>query len=96
MSADTAQQHDQSLEKFISLANEMVQEGMTVSQVSWALMSASGVFATYAAAGNQGRLAESGIDKVVDAYKKNLQNIQALKKNMAEQQAGAAGTATSD
>ncbi|MEO0438711.1 MAG: DUF3144 domain-containing protein [Pseudomonadota bacterium] len=80
MNAEQTEQHDNCMARFIDLANEMSKEGLSTSQVSWALMSASGIFATYAAAGNAGGLSESGIEKVVDAYKQNLTNIQALKK----------------
>ncbi|MEM1143017.1 MAG: DUF3144 domain-containing protein [Pseudomonadota bacterium] len=78
------EQHDQCMERFIALANEMKDDGIPVAQVSWALMTASGIYATYSVAGNSGGLTDSGIQKVADAYKKNLSNIQALKKSLAD------------
>ena len=49
--------------------------------VSAALMSASGIYATYTVAGNSGALELSGVDKVVNAYRRNLEHIQARKKD---------------
>ena len=73
-------QHDDCMRRFIELANEMKDEGVPVNLVSWALMSASGIYATYSVVGNDGGLNESGVQKVADAYHKNLANIQVLKK----------------
>ena len=66
-------------ERFIALANEMKNEGKSQQMVNAALMSASGIYATYTAAGNEGGLTASGVDKVVGVYKANLQNVQKLK-----------------
>ena len=74
-----SKQHDDCMRKFIALANELKAGGVPVQVVSWSLMSASGVYATYSVAGNDGGLSESGIEKVTDAYKKNLVKIQAAK-----------------
>ena len=73
-------QHDDCMRRFINLANELKNEGMPVNIVSWSLMSASAIYATYSVVGNDGGLNDSGVDKVAEAYKKNLANIQALKK----------------
>lgn len=79
--------HNQATNEFIELANEMVNErGFEQSLVSAALMAASGVYATFVAAGNQGFLAPGGIDKVVNMYKKNLSYIQDRKKEDLEAQ----------
>ncbi|MDP5053595.1 MAG: DUF3144 domain-containing protein [Congregibacter sp.] len=80
MSDDQTQQHDDCMQRFIDLANAMKDEGVPVNVVSWSLMTASGIYATYSVTGNSGGLNPSGVDKVVDAYKQNLSNIQALKK----------------
>ncbi len=80
MSNDQNQQHDDCMQRFITLANTMKDEGVPVNVVSWALMSASGIYATYSVVGNSGGLNPSGVDKVADAYKQNLTNIQALRK----------------
>jgi hypothetical protein len=80
MSTDKEAQHQACLERFIALANEMSGEGVGVDVVSWALMSASAVHASYSVAGNEGGLTESGVDKVADAYRQNLSRIQELKR----------------
>lgn len=83
MSENTAQQHDTCMRRFIALANEMRDSGVEPNVVSWALMTASGIYSTYSVAGNDGGLTESGIDRVADAYKRNLATIQEAKKNQA-------------
>ncbi|MFK8043777.1 DUF3144 domain-containing protein [Congregibacter sp.] len=80
MSDDQTKQHDDCMQRFIDLANTMKDEGVPVNVVSWSLMTASAIYATYSVTGNSGGLNPSGVDKVVDAYKQNLTNIQALKK----------------
>jgi len=85
MSDAQGQQHQQCMERFVALANEMKNEGMPVEVVSWALMTASGVYATYSVAGNEGGLTDSGVTKVADAYRENLANIQKLKKSTSGQ-----------
>ncbi|MFT7289344.1 MAG: hypothetical protein ACI87W_003474 [Halieaceae bacterium] len=84
MSESQAQQHDECNQRLIELANQMKDEGLPVSVVSWALMTASGIYATYSVAGNAGGLNPSGIDKITDAYRQNLTNIQELKKSQIE------------
>lgn len=78
--------HDYCTRKFIELANELKGEGMDVPLVSAALMAASGIYATYASAGNDGALQPSGVNKVVAMYRKNLEHIQKRKKAEAEKQ----------
>lgn len=79
--------HNQATNEFIQLANEMVNErGFDSKLVSAALMAASGVYATFIAAGNKGFLAPGGVDKVVDMYKNNLTYIQKRKKEELEAQ----------
>lgn len=87
MAEDRNEQHQACMERFIALANAMKDEGIGTDVISWALMTASGVHATYSVAGNEGGLTESGIDKVADAYRKNLANIQVLKKRQAGESA---------
>lgn len=86
MSDDQAHQHDDCMQRFVDLANTMKDEKVPVSVVSWALMTASGIYATYSVTGNSGGLNPTGIDKVADAYRQNLSNIQALRKNQQDQQ----------
>jgi hypothetical protein len=77
--------HNQAMSEFIQMANTMVNEkGFDMKLVSAALMGASGVYATFTAAGNKGFLAEGGVDRVAEMYKKNLSYIQARKKEELE------------
>jgi hypothetical protein len=79
--------HNKATEQFIQLANKMANdEGQDIRLISAALMAASGVYATFMAAGNQGFLAPGGIDKVAELYKKNLNYIQDRKKQELESQ----------
>ena len=72
--------HNHCTQKFIELANEMKDEGYDTKLVSAALMSASGIYATYVSAGNEGGLQPSGVDKVVMMFRRNLEHIQEIKK----------------
>jgi len=72
--------HNHCTTRFIDLANELKDAGHDAKLVSAALMTASGIFATFAAAGNQGVLEPSGVDKVVNLYRSNLEFIQDRKK----------------
>jgi hypothetical protein len=74
------QNHNHCTGKFIDLANELKEQGYNSQLVSAALMAASGIYATYTAAGNSGALEQSGVDKVADMYKRNLEHIQERKK----------------
>jgi len=79
--------HNQATNEFIELANKMVNErGFDQNLVSAALMAASGVYATFIAAGNQGFLADQGVEKVATMYKNNLAYIQTRKKEELEAQ----------
>ncbi|MBB6521177.1 DUF3144 domain-containing protein [Pseudoteredinibacter isoporae] len=69
---------------FIKLANDLKDEGGEIQVISAALMSASGIYATYTTSGNEGYLHQSGIDKVTEVYKNNLTFIQSMKKAEAE------------
>ena len=72
--------HNNCTHKFIELANELSAEGKSAQLISAALMAASGIYATYTTAGNAGALEPSGVDKVVNLYRKNLEHIQNRKK----------------
>jgi hypothetical protein len=78
--------HNECTTRFIKLANEMKEEGLDIRLVNAALMAASGIYATYSAAGNAGALEPTGVDKVVTMYRQNLEHIQKRKK--AEIQSG--------
>ncbi|SMG65967.1 conserved hypothetical protein [methanotrophic bacterial endosymbiont of Bathymodiolus sp.] len=79
MTKPNMQEYNQLSARFIALANEMKNEGKSQQMVNAALMSASGIYATYTAAGNDGGLNASGVEKVVAVYKANLENVQKLK-----------------
>jgi len=97
--------HNRATTAFIDLANKLAkEEDQDVKIVSAALMAASGIYATFTTAGNEGVLAPSGVDKVAEMYKNNLAYIQDRKKQelkaqgkepkpLAELQAEAAATA---
>ncbi len=77
--------HNQAMSEFIQMANSMVNDkGFDMKLVSAALMAASGVYATFTAAGNEGFLAPGGVDRVAEMYKKNLSYIQDRKKEELE------------
>jgi len=81
---EQTQQHDACMQRFIDLANAMKDEGVPVNVVSWSLMTACGIYATYSVVGNEGGLNPSGVDKVADAFRQNLLNIQSLRKQQQE------------
>ena len=68
------------MNKLIELANDLNKEGHNKNLVSAALMSASAIYATFVGAGNTGALEPSGVDKVVNLYRNNLEHIQSRKK----------------
>jgi len=72
--------HNRATTAFIDLANKLAkEEGQDVKIVSAALMAASGIYATFIAAGNNGFLAPSGVDKIAQMYKNNLGYVQKRK-----------------
>ena len=79
MTEESASSYYELSERFILLANKMTEEGKNIQMVNAALMSASGVYATYTAAGNEGGLNASGVDQVTAVYKANLENVQKMK-----------------
>jgi len=73
--------HNRATTAFIELANELAkEEGQDVKIVSAALMAASGIYATFITAGNDGFLAQSGVEKIAEMYKNNLGYVQERKK----------------
>ena len=75
------EQHQYCTNKFIELANQLKKEKIDTTLVSGALMTASGVYATYVAAGNDGALEPGGVDKVVAVYRRTLEHYQVTKKD---------------
>jgi hypothetical protein len=74
------EKHQHCTNKFIELANQLKDENIDPSLVSGALMTASGVYATFVAAGNTGALEPSGVDKIVELYRRTLEHHQKVKK----------------
>lgn len=74
------EKHQYCTNKFIELANQLKKEGIEPSMVSGALMTASGIYATYLAAGNNGALEPGGVEKVVAVYRRTLEHYQVVKK----------------
>ena len=83
---NTRENHDKLTQEIIDLANAMAERGANADLVSASLMSASAIYATFANAGNEGYLEESGIEKVTEVFKQQLEHIQKVKKALAEQQ----------
>ena len=85
MVVDDQEKHRYCTNKFIELANQLKDEKIDPSLVSGALMTASGIYATFVAAGNQGALEPSGVDKVVALYRRTLEHHQDVKKAQLKQ-----------
>ena len=75
------EQHQYCTNKFIELANQLKKEKIDPTLVSGALMTASAVYATYVAAGNDGALESGGVDKIVAVYRRTLEHHQVTKKD---------------
>ena len=75
------EQHQECTNRFIELANKMKDEGIEPELVNGSLMTASGIYATYVAAGTNGTLEDSGVRKVVALYQNLLEKFQQIKKN---------------
>lgn len=88
MARTDAEQHHDVMNRFIEFANGIKDEGVGTHVISAALMSASAVYATYVAAGNQGGLSPSGVDKIVDAYRHQMAQVQAARKAEIDAQGG--------
>jgi hypothetical protein len=74
------QQHEYCTNKFVELANQLKKEEIDPSMVSGSLMTAAAVYATYVAAGNDGALEKSGVEKVVAVFRRTLEHHQKVKK----------------
>ena len=80
-----AEKHSKCVDRFIELANSMKDDGLLSGAVSHALMSASGIYATYAIAGNANGLNQAGVEKLSDVFKANLENIQRSKRELGRE-----------
>ncbi len=81
------EKHKYCTNKFIELANDLKKKNIDNVMVSGSLMTASCIYATYVAAGNKGALEPSGIDKVVQVYRRTLTHHQVVKKAKLQEQA---------
>lgn len=82
--ADTNQDtHRDCVNRIIQLANGMKDEGIDINLVNAALMTASGLYASFVVGGNEGGLTASGVDKVTEVYRRELSRIQDIKKQAA-------------
>ena len=79
MAEDQSELLQQLTPRFIELGNEMKNGGESKELVSAAMMSASGFYATYAIAGDDGSLNAEGVEKVTQAYGGTLQRVQEYK-----------------
>lgn len=80
MAEDSAAEQARMINRFIELANELRNAGQPVAAVNQALMSASAVYAGFAAAGNDGFLQDSGVDKVAQIYRQQLMHAREARK----------------
>ena len=81
------EKHKYCTNKFIELANKLKKEDIDIVMVSGSLMTASCIYATYVAAGNNGALESSGVDKVVQIYRRTLEHQQVVKKAQLQERA---------
>lgn len=79
MAKTDADLHLDCVNRLIEIANTMKDDGIDINVVSGALMTASGLYASYVAGGNEGGLTDSGVEKVSMVYKNELERIQKLK-----------------
>lgn len=79
--SEQEKQHQYCTNKFIELANQLKDENMEPALVSGAMMTASAIYATYLAAGNDGALETGGVEKVTDLYRRTLEHYQVIKKS---------------
>lgn len=77
--SEQEKQHQYCTNRFIELANQLKDEKIDPALVSGALMTASGIYATFVAVGNDGALQESGVEKVTDLYRRTLEHYQRIK-----------------
>ncbi len=82
---DNQEKHEYCTNKLIELANELKKEDIDPAVVSSGLMTASSIYVTYVAAGNNGALEPSGVDKAVDAYRRILEHFQKVKRSDLEE-----------
>jgi hypothetical protein len=80
------------MNKLIDLANTLKTDGYNSTIVSAAMMSASAVYATFASVGNTGGLTETGVAKVVEAYRQQVEHVQRVRREEDDMRRKAAET----
>lgn len=82
MMAKTNQElHEEAMKRFIKMANEMTNEGMSTRIVAAGLMTANCVYATYGAVGNKGLLEDEGIDRITEAFRQQLKDLRRVRRS---------------
>ena len=77
--SDNDQIHQDAMNRFIDLANEMAEEGIQRNLVGAALLNAAGLYSSYVVGGNTGGLNESGIDKLTAMFRRELERVESAK-----------------
>ena len=88
MAKTDSEVHQECMERFVELGNTMKDEGININVVSAGLMTASAVYGTFAAAGNDGRLSDKGIGQMTASFKQQLEQVQDAKKVRSEKKDG--------
>lgn len=79
--ADNNQIHQDAMNRFIDLANQMHEEGIQRNLVGAALLTAAGVYSSFVVGGNSGGLNASGIEKLTTMFKRELERVEAAKQS---------------
>ena len=66
----------ENMQRFVQLANELIQSGVKPQTVSAAMMTASCVCATQVTLGSKGSLNDTGVNAISELYKNRLQTVQ--------------------
>jgi len=77
---EDAKKYQRMVNRFVNLANNMRAEGNEVPQITSAFMTACGIYTTYAVAGNQGGLTDSGVEKMARLFELRLHEVQQMKR----------------
>ncbi len=77
---EDAKKYQRLVNRFVNLANNMAAEGNAVPEITSAFMTACGIYSTYAAAGNQGGLNDTGVEKMAKLFALRLREVQAMKR----------------
>lgn len=79
--SDNDQIHQDAMNRFIDLANQMQEEGIQRNLVGAALLTAAGLYSSFVVGGNAGGLNESGIEKLTAMFKRELERVEAAKQS---------------